>query len=81
MSLEHFPGAIPKPRPWLGGVPSRALAPEGRAVPSRTFTGGHEDGVCTCERPAPEGCSAPLTAGSPPRPTLLGGMAPGSVAS
>lgn len=29
-------------------------------------------------RPGPEGCSAPLTAGPPPRPTLLGGMAPGS---
>jgi hypothetical protein len=78
MSLEHFPGAIPEPRPWPGRGAVKGVSPGGAGHPITRVYRKHEDGVWTCERPAPEGCSAPLTAGSPPRPTLSGGMAPGS---
>jgi len=55
LSPEHFPGAIPQSRPWPGGVPSRALAPEGRAVPAPTFAGALRGRVGPCRRPGPEG--------------------------
>jgi len=52
-SPEHSPGASSRGLLGQGGVPSRALAPEG--------------------------CSAPLTAGSPPWPSLMAGEARGEV--
>jgi hypothetical protein len=75
---EHFPGAIPEARPWPGRGPVKGVSPGGAGHPIPHVYRKHEDGVWTCERPAPEGSFGPLTAGSPPRPTLSGGMAPGS---
>jgi hypothetical protein len=78
MSPEHFPGAIPEPRPWPGRGAVKGVSPGGAAHPIPHVYRRNEDGVWPCERAAPEGSFGPLTAGSPPRPTLSGGMAPGS---
>ena len=78
MSPEHFPGAIPEARPWPGRGAVKGVSPGGAAHPIPHVYRRHEDGVWACERAAPEGSFGPLTAGSPPRPTLSGGMAPGS---
>jgi hypothetical protein len=78
ISPEHFPGAIPKPRPWPGRGAVKGVSPGGPGHPIPHVYRRDEDGVWPCERPGPEGSFGPLTAGSPPRPTLSGGMAPGS---
>ena len=65
MSLEHFPGAIPEARPWLGrgavkgvspgGVPfaRHARLPEGRGRGLDTLK-GHPGGVlCTLDGGVP----------------------------
>jgi hypothetical protein len=68
------PKASPDLRLRRGGVPSRAKPRGGRPcgydVRSVARTGGRQ-------REAPEGCSAPLTAGSPPPPTMVCGEALG----
>jgi len=72
MSLEHFPGAIPKPRPWLGrgavkgvspGGPGRAGLCHGRS-PART--GGRQ----TEARPGGVLCT--LDGGDPAQAYTLG---------
>jgi len=78
ISPEHFPGAIPEIRPWPGRGAVKGVSPGGAGHPIPHVYRRNEDGVWPCERPAPEGSFGPLTAGSPPRPTLSGGMAPGS---
>jgi hypothetical protein len=78
-SPEHSPGASPRGLLGQGGVPSRALAPEGCPSHVPHVYRRHEDGVWTRRKGTPEGCSAPLTAGSPPWPSLMAGEARGEV--
>jgi hypothetical protein len=69
---EHFPGAIPEARPWPGRGAVKGVSPGGAGHPIPHVYRKHEDGVCTCERPAPEGCGSTLDGGVPASAYTLG---------
>jgi hypothetical protein len=72
MSPEHFPGAIPEPRPWPGRGAVKGVSPGGAGHPIPHVYRRHEDGVWACERPAPEGCVSTLDGGVPAQAYTLG---------
>ena len=72
MSPEHFPGAIPEPRPWPGRGAVKGVSPGGAAHPIPHVYRRNEDGVWPCERAAPEGCASTLDGGVPALAYTLG---------